>query len=166
MAGAALKASFPPVWRADARLLILGSLPGELSLKRAQYYGHPQNQFWRLVGRVLGRDMPADYESRLGQLLDAHIALWDVVSTATRVGSLDAKIRDHRPNALADIVATLPQLQAVAFNGVTASAIGRRALGPQPGVTPVTLPSSSPAYTLAFERKAEAWLQLRRFLEA
>ena len=161
-----LKASFPPVWRADARLLILGSLPGEVSLKRAQYYGHPQNQFWRLIGRVLGREMPEGYDTRLAALQDVGVALWDVVRTATRIGSLDARIRDHEANPLRDFVSALPQLRAVAFNGATASAIGRRALGQPSRVTLVTLPSSSPAYTLAFERKAEAWLQLRRFLEA
>jgi hypoxanthine-DNA glycosylase len=162
---APLKSSFSPVADSAARLLVLGSLPGEVSLQRAQYYGHPQNQFWRLMGRVLGRDLPDDYEARLETLQAAGIALWDVVRTATRAGSLDARIRDHEPNPLVDFVATLPALRAVAFNGGTASAIGRRALGEPRALALITLPSSSPAYTLAFERKAEAWMQLRRFLE-
>ncbi|HEY1752290.1 MAG TPA: DNA-deoxyinosine glycosylase [Caulobacteraceae bacterium] len=158
------KASFAPVASARTRLLVLGSLPGEVSLRRAQYYGHPQNQFWRLMGRVLGAEPPAGYEARLAALFAAGVGLWDVVRTARRAGSLDAAIRDHAPNPLAEFIATLPQLRAVAFNGGTASAIGRRALGEVEGVELVTLPSSSPAYTLAFERKAEAWAQLRRFL--
>jgi hypoxanthine-DNA glycosylase len=161
-----LKSSFPPVADPDARLLVLGSLPGEVSLKRAQYYGHPQNQFWRLMGSVLGRELPDAYEARLATLRAAGVALWDVVQTARREGSLDARIRDHQPNPLRDFVTSLPRLRAVAFNGGTASAIGRRALGEQPGLALISLPSSSPAYTLAFEAKAAAWRQLRSFLES
>lgn len=159
------KSSFPPVVEPGVRLLVLGSLPGEVSLARQQYYAYPLNQFWRLIGHVLGRELPAAYEARLATLLAAHVGLWDVVRTATRAGSLDASIRGQAPNALAELIATLPRLQAVAFNGATASAIGRRALGDVRGVELVSLPSSSPAYTLAFERKAQAWSVLRRFLE-
>jgi TDG/mug DNA glycosylase family protein len=167
MAGAPteLKSSFPPVFDRGARVLVLGSLPGEVSLARQQYYAYPHNQFWRLIGHVLGRELPAAYDARLTALLEAGVGLWDVVRTATRAGSLDASIRGHEPNPLAEFVATLPSLRAVAFNGATASAIGRRALGEVGGVELVSLPSSSPAYTLAFERKAAAWATLRRFLE-
>jgi hypoxanthine-DNA glycosylase len=161
-----LKSSFPPVADADARLLILGSLPGEVSLRRSQYYGHPQNQFWRLMAGVLGHALPEAYDARLAALRAAGVALWDVVRTARREGSLDARIRDHQPNPLRDFVTSLPQLRAVAFNGGTASAIGRRALGEQPGLALISLPSSSPAYTFAFEAKAAAWRPLRSFLES
>jgi hypoxanthine-DNA glycosylase len=161
-----LKSSFPPVVDAGVRVLVLGSLPGEVSLAKQQYYAYPHNQFWRLIAHVLGRELPAAYEARLAALLQANVGLWDVVRTATRAGSLDASIRDHQPNRLADIVATLPRLRAVAFNGATASLIGRRALGDVSGVELVSLPSSSPAYTMAFERKAQAWDVLRRFLES
>jgi len=158
-----LKASFAPIAGPATRLLILGSLPGEASLRRAQYYGHPQNQFWRLLGRVLGAELPPDYEARLAALQAAGVGLWDVVRTARRAGSLDAAIRDHQPNPLGDFTATLSQLRAIAFNGATASAIGRKQLI---GVSAalITLPSSSPAHTMAFNRKAEAWLALRDFL--
>lgn len=161
----ALKSSFAPVADARVRLLVLGSLPGEVSLRKQQYYAYPHNQFWRLMGHVLRRELPADYEARLAALLAAGVGLWDVVRTATRAGSLDASIRGHQPNPLEGFVATLPRLRAVAFNGATAAAIGRRALGGVAGVELVSLPSSSPAYTLAFARKAEAWAGLRRFLE-
>jgi hypoxanthine-DNA glycosylase len=159
-----LKASFAPVFDERARLLVLGSLPGEVSLARSQYYAHPQNQFWRLMGRVLGAELPADYEARLAALRDGGVALWDVVRTARRKGSLDAAIQDHEPNALAAFAASLPQLRAVAFNGAKAAAIGRRALGGAGGLELIDLPSSSPAYTMAFERKAAVWLALRPFL--
>jgi double-stranded uracil-DNA glycosylase len=159
------KSSFAPVADPRARLLILGSLPGEMSLRIGQYYGNPQNQFWRLMGAALGRELPGDYAARLAALQRAGVALWDVVRSAVRAGSLDGQIRDHQPNPLADFAATLPRLQAVAFNGKTAAAIGARALADVAALELIALPSSSPAYTLAFERKAEAWSQLARFLE-
>lgn len=158
------KSSFAPVADAGARLLILGSLPGEASLRKAQYYGHPQNQFWRLMGEVLGRELPEAYEARLAALRAAGVALWDVVASAERVGSLDARIKAHQANPLADFVSTLPRLRAVAFNGGKSLAIGRPALAGA-GLELIALPSSSPAYTLPFARKAEAWGELRRFLE-
>lgn len=164
-AAALRKSSFAPIADARARLLVLGTLPGELSLKKGQYYGNPQNQFWRLMGAALGRDLPGAYEARLEALQGAGVALWDVVASAVRPGSLDAQIREHQPNALAAFIGTLPRLQAVAFNGKTAAAIGSRALSGVDGLELIALPSSSPAHTLAFARKAEAWTALQRFLE-
>jgi len=158
-----MKASFAAVVNPDVRLLILGSLPGDASLRRGQYYGHPQNQFWRLMGRVLDGPLPDDYEARLASLLAAGVGLWDVVRTAERAGSLDAAIRHHQPNALRDLAASLPRLRAVAFNGATAARLGEKLLA-ETRLRPIRLPSSSPAYTLAFDRKADAWLQLRDVL--
>jgi TDG/mug DNA glycosylase family protein len=164
---AKLKSSFAPVADAGTRLLILGSLPGEASLARAQYYAHPQNQFWRLVGAVIGDDLQAmEYALRLSALRAAGVGLWDVVRSATRTGSLDTAIRGHQPNALAEFAATLPALRAIAFNGGKASAIGRRQLGPSTLWELISLPSSSPAHTMAFGRKEAEWLTLKRFLGA
>ena len=158
------KASFPAVADADTRVLILGSLPGEISLSRAQYYAHPRNQFWRLTGAAIGADLDGlAYLERLAALRAVGVGLWDVIASAERRGSLDAAIRDHQANALAEFAATLPRLRAVAFNGAKASAIGRRLLDGA-GLALITLPSSSPAYTAPFERKAADWLQLRTFL--
>jgi TDG/mug DNA glycosylase family protein len=162
---ARLKSSFAPVADGGTRVLILGSLPGEASLARSQYYAHPQNQFWRLVGAVIGTDLQVlEYEARLAALRSAGVGLWDVVRTARRVGSLDTAIRDHQPNALVEFAATLPVLQAIAFNGGTASTIGRRQLGAAPPWTLISLPSSSPAHTMAFGRKEAEWLTLKRYL--
>jgi TDG/mug DNA glycosylase family protein len=156
---------FPPVTRPDTRLLLLGSLPGAVSLARRQYYAHPQNQFWRLTGTVLGRDLAAmPYEARLEALLDAGVGLWDTVAAATRRGSLDADIRLHAASDLVRLAATLPELRAIGFNGGTSARIGRRQLGPVEAIDLVDLPSSSPAYTLAFDRKLAAWLKLRDYL--
>jgi TDG/mug DNA glycosylase family protein len=149
-------------------VLVLGSLPGELSLARRQYYGNPRNQFWRLIGEMIGAPDLADldYEQRLAALKAAGVGLWDVIRTASRVGSLDTAIRDHQSHQLADFAATLPALRVIAFNGGKASEIGRKQLSDGGPWALITLPSSSPAYTLAFERKREAWMTLRRYLQA
>jgi hypoxanthine-DNA glycosylase len=152
-------AAFPPVVDAGTRVLILGSLPGTASLAAGRYYAHRQNQFWRLVGGAIGVDLAAlAYDDRLAALRVAGIGLWDVVATARRSGSLDAAIRDPEAADLAGLVATLPALRLVAFNGRTATAIGSRALPPD--IPRITLPSSSSAHTLAFAAKAAAWAAL------
>jgi TDG/mug DNA glycosylase family protein len=162
---AARKSSFAAVVDSATRLLVLGSLPGEVSLRAAQYYAHPQNQFWRLMGAVIGVDLAAaPYDTRLALLRSRGVGLWDVVRSASRKGSLDTAIRDHQPNALAELAATLPALRGIAFNGATASKIGREALGPDPGWALVSLPSSSAAHTLRFEAKLAQWMTLKPFL--
>ncbi|MEA3046324.1 MAG: hypothetical protein QOJ53_656 [Sphingomonadales bacterium] len=157
---------FPPVTRPDTRLLVLGSLPGAVSLARQRYYAHPQNQFWRLIGAVIERDLvPLDYEARLEALLEARVGLWDTVAAATRAGSLDADIRLHQASDLAALAATLPDLRAAGFNGATSARIGRAQLADVTGLALVDLPSSSPAYaSLPFERKRDIWLALRAYL--
>ncbi len=166
MADAPLQHCFPPVVRPDTRLLLLGSLPGAVSLAQRRYYAHPRNQFWRLVGAVIGRELvPLDYEARLEALLEAGVGLWDTVAAATRRGSLDADIRLHAASDLAALAATLPDLEAVGFNGGTSARIGRAQLAQAPaGIDLVDLPSSSPAYTLPFERKLERWRRLGAYL--
>lgn len=164
---AALKRSFAPVVDEGTRLLLLGSLPGEQSLALGQYYGNPRNQFWKLMEAVTGVALGAlPYPARLQALLEAGIGLWDVVETASRAGSLDAAIRDHRVNSLAELAASLPALRAIAFNGGTSARLGMKALGPDAPWTLVPLPSSSPAFTLPFALKRERWLALRAFLDS
>lgn len=159
------KASFAAVTDRSTRLLVLGSLPGEVSLRAARYYAHPQNQFWRLMGAVIGEALAAaPYETRLGLLGSHGVGLWDVVRSARRFGSLDAAIRDHQPNALAELAATLPALGAIAFNGATAAALGRKALGADAPWDLIALPSSSAAHTKRFEAKLARWLTLQRYL--
>lgn len=152
-----------PVGSQDARLLILGSLPGEASLKAQRYYAHPQNQFWRLVGQAIGEGLAEmQYEERLARLAARGIALWDVVGEAQRQGSLDGAIRGATPNQLHEFAEAHRQLAAIAFNGQTAARLGRSALGDMPQIEFVDLPSSSPAYTLAFAEKAKRWNVLGR----
>jgi hypoxanthine-DNA glycosylase len=104
------------------------------------------------------------YPARLEALLEAGIGLWDVVRTARRTGSLDAKIRDHTPNPLRALAASLPGLRAIAFNGAKASAIGRKQFADDVAWTMITLPSSSPAHTLTFANKAAEWARLKAYI--
>jgi hypoxanthine-DNA glycosylase len=162
-----LKRSFPPVVDASTRILLLGSLPGEKSLAAARYYAHPRNQFWRLIGTVIGEALePLAYDERLERLRAAGVGLWDVVRSATRKGSLDGAIRGHEANPLAELAASLPRLRAVGFNGGASARIGGPLLAHDKRLTLIPLPSSSPAFTLAYEEKKKAWLRLRDYLQA
>ncbi len=158
------KRSMAPAGAPRPTLLLLGSLPGEASLRAQRYYAHPQNQFWRLLGSALGEPLAElDYDDRLARLAARHIGLWDVVGEARRIGSLDGALREVTANPLAQFVADQPQLRAIAFNGQTAAKIGRRALGDNGRLTLIDLPSSSPAYTLGFADKAARWSMLANF---
>ncbi len=155
---------FAPVVAPQIRLLILGSLPGAMSLATGRYYANPRNQFWRLAGAVIDRPLERlVYEARLETLLAAGVGLWDTVASARRPGSLDADIRLDEASDLTGLMRQLPSLRAIAFNGGTSSRIGRRQLG-EAAVALIDLPSSSPSYTLSFETKLGAWLELRRYL--
>ena len=161
----AIKRHFAPVVDENTRLLVLGSLPGDASLKADQYYAHPQNGFWRLIGGVIGRDIHAlPYAERLEALRAAGVGLWDVIAAAERPGSLDAAIRSPEAADLRGLIAGLPELRAVAFNGATAAKGGRRALGTVEGLTLIDLPSSSPAHTRPMAEKADSWGRLAAFL--
>lgn len=156
---------FDPVVDADTRLLILGSLPGDASLRAARYYAHPRNAFWRLLGGVLGEDLDAlVYEARLERLKARRIGLWDVIASAERSGSLDAAIRSPQAADLRGLVAGLPELRAVAFNGGLAARLGRRILEDQAGLVLLDLPSSSPAHARPLAEKAARWAALSDFV--
>lgn len=160
-----LKRSFAPVTDTATRVLILGSLPGEVSLARQRYYAHPRNQFWRLIGAVAGLELePLAYEARLEALRARGIGLWDTVGAATRRGSLDGDIRSIERNPLPALVESLPKLRAVGFNGGKSAALGLPQLAGRSDLALVPLPSSSPAYTLPFDAKLERWRALAQFL--
>ena len=158
------KSAFAPVVDDRTRVLILGSLPGEASLAAGQYYAHQRNGFWRLIGAVIGRDLALmDYPARLEALGDAGVGLWDVIASAERSGSLDAAIRSPEAADLRGLVADLPDLRAVAFNGGLAARLGGRILA-EAGPALITLPSSSPAHARPFEDKLAAWRDLAIWL--
>ncbi|WP_025135509.1 DNA-deoxyinosine glycosylase [Achromobacter sp. DH1f] len=155
---------FAPVAAADARILILGSMPGIASLKQTRYYAHPRNAFWPIAAQVLGFDPAADYPHRLRALQHARIALWDVLQTCERPGSLDAAIRLDTlvPNDFAAFFQAHPHVVRICFNGTKAAALYRRHVLPQlacgRSLQYLDLPSTSPAHAAArFEEKLAVW---------
>jgi len=160
--------SFPPVARADARVLVLGSMPGAASLAAGRYYAHPRNAFWPIVGGVCGVAADAPYAARLAGLVARGIALWDVLATCERAGSLDAALyrATARANDFVPFFAAHPRLVAVACNGGAAHELFRRRALPAlaaAGFTPAVhgLPSTSPAHAgRSLAQKRQAWRRI------
>ena len=154
----------PPIIGAQARVLILGSFPSAASLAAQQYYAHPQNQFWRILGVVLDQPLKEmDYPARLAAVQAAGIAIWDVFASCERAGSLDSAIQKAVPNPLAALkkcppgrTALAPALRRICFNGRMAARRIREveALGYEAMV----LPSTSPAHAgMTFDEKLARW---------
>ena len=140
-------------------ILILGSFPSIASLGKAQYYGHPQNHFWRLVGAVIAEPLPQmEYEQRLQMLLKHRIGLWDIIGTCVRNGSLDSNIRSLGHNDYARVTKVAKKLRRVCFNGKTAGKMEPSFA--EMGYATIVLPSSSPANTMRFEEKLKQWRQI------
>ena len=155
---------FPAVAREDARILVLGSLPGQRSLACGEYYAHPRNHFWRIASEVLGVPLDAPYESRLRHLLDRRVALWDVCAAARRRGSLDADMEAASvvPNDFAAFFAAHPGIERVCLNGQHAARLYQRLVLPtlpeRLRTAWTALPSTSPAHAaVSFEEKRRAW---------
>lgn len=165
--------SFPPVARKDAVICILGSMPGRASLEADQYYAHPRNAFWRLLESVLGIPCSLPYPERLERLKERRTALWDVLGTCARDGSLDSRIEPSSiiPNDFATFFAMHPLIGTVFFNGGKAEAVYRREVlptlaEPARSIRLLRLPSTSPAHAgMTFEQKKDAWGRLGRVLE-
>lgn len=157
--GAPLLQGLAPVADARCRLLVLGSFPSVASLAAQQYYAHPRNQFWRIVGDLLGVELTAmPYGLRVALVRDRGVGIWDVYSTCRREGSLDSAIADAVPNDVAGLCASLPGLRLIAHNGGESARAMRLTRGLAPGV--VQVPSTSPANaSWSYERKREAWAQ-------
>ncbi len=150
--------SFEPVARADARLLILGTMPSVESMRQGFYYAHPRNAFWPMMAEVLGEERPESVEEKRQLLIRHAIALWDVAHSCVRPGSLDSDIRDVCPNDFAMLFARCPGIRKILFNGATAQTLFVRKCGALPeGCIAERMPSTSPAYTLRYERKLAAW---------
>lgn len=155
--------SFPPVCNAEARVLVLGSMPGEASLAAARYYAHPRNAFWAVMGALFGAGPDLPYGERLDRLTASRVALWDVIGACERAGSLDSAIAPDsiESNDFAALFAACPHIGHVFFNGTAAEAAfnrhvrGRIAL---PAMRFTRLPSTSPAHAArCFEAKLAAW---------
>jgi hypoxanthine-DNA glycosylase len=161
-----LSFGFPPISSPSARVLILGSLPGQLSLERGEYYASPQNGFWRIIATRIP-DLPAAYAGRVAALIEQRVALWDVLAAATRVGSLDAAIEaDAIPNNFRAFFNAHPGIGFIGFNGAAAAKLYERHVMPtltdaQRAIVRQTLPSTSSAHaSLTVAEKTVRWSML------
>jgi hypoxanthine-DNA glycosylase len=151
---------FPPIVGSDARVLILGSLPGQRSLLAQRYYAHPRNAFWPIMAALYG--ISGSYDERCRGIVKNALALWDVLDESQRPGSLDADIRvaSAKPNDFSEFLHSQQSLQMIVFNGKKAEQLFRR-LVKLPSVRPINflgLPSTSPAFArLSITDKTEAW---------
>lgn len=165
--------SFGAVVGQEPRVLILGSMPGIASLDQNQYYAHPRNAYWRIMGDLFGVDPGLPYEERLRVLTGCGIALWDVLESCFRPGSLDSNIDDDtaRPNDFAALFAEHPTIRYVFFNGGKAANVFRRRVMPEldEGVRSLvfrTLPSTSPAHaSRSYEQKLDQWAIVKEALQ-
>ena len=149
---------FEPVWRADARMLILGSMPSVESLHQSFYYAHPRNAFWPMMAEILGEPLPLSIEEKKDRLLRHRIALWDTVGSCERAGSLDSAIRDPQPNDFAALFRNCPEIRHIFFNGATAHQLYLKLVAREDARhTHHRMPSTSPAYTLKYEIKKARW---------
>ncbi|WP_019882780.1 MULTISPECIES: DNA-deoxyinosine glycosylase [unclassified Methylophilus] len=160
---------FAPVASPDARILILGTLPGIASLKQQQYYAHPQNAFWRILERLF--DIPADapYHMRCQSAQDHGLAIWDVCHAAQRTGSLDSNIQGHSiiANDINGLLKTCPHIALIACNGQAAAQLFKKHIRLARAINTVLLPSTSPANArLRFEEKLAQWQVLKQHQEA
>ncbi len=157
--------SFPPIARRDAKVLILGSMPSETSLLKQEYYGHPRNSFWPIMGGLFCASPDLPYQQRKAIMMEAKIAVWDVLKTCYRPGSMDSDIEMNsiKTNDFNNFFAKYPLIRAVFFNGGKAESVFRKFIAP--GLSShyqylqyQRLPSTSPAYaSMNFQQKFSAW---------
>jgi len=154
---------FPPLASPTAQVLVLGSLPGRVSIETSEYYANPQNSFWRIAKGYVS-SLPKSYEHRAAWLDDRGVALWDVLAAATRSGSLDVDIEDDAiANNFRAFFHAYPHVRLLCFNGATSCKLYRRLVFPtlsesQRALTQHILPSTSGANTgMGFAQKAERW---------
>jgi hypoxanthine-DNA glycosylase len=159
---------FEPIETPTAKVLVLGTLPGQESLRRGEYYAHPRNAFWRIIEALFGIPAEAGYAERARKLSGAGVALWDVCATANRPGSLDLSIRHDTvvPNDFAEFLNAHKQLKLICFNGAKAAALFREHVKLDGGVECVDLPSTSPAHAaMPFSEKVKRWSVIREACE-
>lgn len=156
--------SFPPIINANSKILILGSIPGVKSLEKQQYYGHPQNKFWKIIFHLFNEDFTEDYIQRINILKKHHIALWDVIDSCERKGSLDSEIKNEEANQIPELLQKYPNIQAIFCNGGKSYKNLQKMLGKNSIVPFYLLPSTSPLHTISFEKKLENWKKILEFV--
>lgn len=156
--------SFPPLIDDLSEILILGSIPGVKSLEKQQYYAHPQNKFWKIIFELLHEEFTDDYAKKLEILKKYHIALWDVIDSCERKGSLDSEIKNEEANQIAELLEEYPNVKAIFCNGGKSYKNLQKLLGKNYILPIYQLPSTSPLHTVSFEKKFEEWKRILEFL--
>jgi hypoxanthine-DNA glycosylase len=157
--------SFPPIETPDAAVLVLGTMPGRASLRANEYYAHRRNAFWDIMFRIFGAEAAnVPYPSRVDFLHERKIALWDVLKTCRRVGSLDQNIEQETANDFAGFFEAHPMVRTIVFNGGKSQACFRRHVGLRAEHQYLLMPSTSPAHTMRISDKAAAWRRILDFL--
>lgn len=157
-----LKNILPPVIDEHTRILIVGSMPGKISLEKQQYYGNERNHFWRIMSHMLNQSIPTNYEEKLVWLLQNRIGLWDVIASCEREGSLDAAIKQEIPNDFPQLIARYPQVERIVFNGAKAEKVFLKYFKQtfSHTVSYMRMPSTSPVpgkNVKSFEEKLVCW---------
>lgn len=154
--------SFPPVVDEHSEILIMGSIPGKKSLEMQQYYAHPQNQFWKIMFELFEEDFSTDYQKKI-QLLKKHrIALWDVIDSCERKGSLDSDIRNEEHNTVLQLLEKFTGIKIIFCNGKKSYHSLQKILTNNFPVK--VLPSTSPAFTIPYQQKLLEWTDIKNFV--
>ena len=157
--------SFPPIINKDSEILILGSIPGIRSLEMQQYYAHPQNKFWKIICEIFNEEFTTNYQQRIEILEKHHIALWDVIDTCERKGSLDSEIRNEEANKIEELLQNFPNIKAIFCNGQKSHKNLQKILGKKFRLPIIVLPSTSPAYAgLKYEEKLLSWQEIQNHI--
>ena len=149
--------SFPPILSQHPKILILGTMPSVSSLQAMEYYAFPGNVFWKIISAIHGIDCPTEYEKKKQMILEMDLALWDVCHSCIRSGSADSEIKEEEPNQIRELLASHPSIHTILFNGKTAEKLFHKHLKSINDIRTMVMPSTSPAYTLSFEKKRMAW---------
>ncbi|MDN3692187.1 DNA-deoxyinosine glycosylase [Chryseobacterium tructae] len=157
--------SFQPLIDDQSEILILGSIPGVKSLEMQEYYAHPQNKFWKIIMELLNEEFTEDYAKRIESLKKHHIALWDVIDSCERKGSLDSEIKNEKANQIEKLVEEHPNIKAIFCNGGKSYKNLQKLLGKNYRLPILLMPSTSPLHTISFERKFEEWKKVLEFLK-
>lgn len=157
--------SFAPIVDENSEILILGSVPGVRSLEKQQYYAHPQNKFWKIIFELLNEEPTEDYTQRIAVLTKYHIALWDVIDSCERKGSLDSEIRNEEANRVDELLNGHPNIKAVFCNGGKSYKNVQKMLGKDYRLPVFLLPSTSPLHTVSLEQKLESWKKITEYLD-
>lgn len=156
--------SFEPIIDKNSKILILGTMPGVMSLQKQEYYGYERNAFWKIIFELFGQELQNDYSKKKEFLIRHNIALWDVLKNCDREGSSDSNIKNSVPNDFQGLLKKYPNILEIYFNGQPAEKLFRRLVFKKLALNiPLySLPSTSPANTTRFEQKLEQWKYILR----